>query len=99
MISKTNPRYAVVFRTHFWDEFCDRQLDRLRARVGSGDIYVMVDQTRGPVKGIPTEKVYPVTDQAILDAGFVAAGEGSLQWYSGDVPLYLFRSAYPDYDF
>ncbi len=99
MISKTNPRYAVIFRTHFWDEFCGRQLDRLRARVGSGDIYVMVDQTRGPVKGIPTDNVFPVTDQGILDAGFVAAGEGSLQWYSGDVPLYLFRAAHPDYDY
>ncbi len=40
-----------------------------------------------------------ITDQAILDAGYVAAGEGSLQWYSGDVPLYLFRAAHPDYDY
>jgi hypothetical protein len=99
MMSKTNPRYAVIFRTHFWDEFCDRQFDRLKARVGRGDIYVLVDQTRGPVPGIPTDKIFPITDQAILDAGFVAAGEGSLQWYSGDVPLYLFRARHPDYDY
>jgi hypothetical protein len=99
IMSKSNPRYAVVFRTHFWDEFCDRQLDRLRAQVDSGDIYVLVDQTGGQVSGIPTDEVFPVTDQGILDAGYVAAGGGSLQWYSGDVPLYLFRSAYPDYDY
>ena len=92
------PRYAVVFRTHFWDEFVGRQFERLKARVGHGDIYVLVDETRGPVAGIPGTK-FPVTDQQVLDAGFVEAGEGSIQWFSGDVPLYLFREAYPDYDY
>lgn len=93
------PRYAVVFRTHFWDAFVDRQFARLQAQVGRGDIYVLCDQTRGPVPGIPTDKLFPVTDQQVLDEGFVEAGEGSIQWFSGDVPLYLFREAYPDYDY
>ena len=93
------PRYAVVFRTHFWDEFATRQLDRIRRRVPSGDLFVMVDETRGKVAGITTDRVFSVKDADLLDAGYVQAGEGSIQWYSGDVPLYLFRKAYPDYEY
>jgi hypothetical protein len=90
-------RYAVIFRTHFWDDFCDRQLRRLREQVGTGDIFVLVDETRGHVAGIPTERVFRLTDQMVLDAGYPQAGEGSIQWFSGDVPMYLFRAANPDY--
>jgi hypothetical protein len=92
------PRYAVVFRTHFWDAFVDRQFRRLQAQVGHGDVFVLVDETRGHVAGIPTGKVFRLTDGQVLDAGFVAAGEGSIQWFSGDVPLYLFARANPGYD-
>lgn len=91
-------RYAVVFRTHFWDAFVDRQFRRLQEQVGAdGDVFVLVDETRGHVAGIPTSRVFRLTDGQVLDAGFVAAGEGSIQWFSGDVPLYLFRHAHPGY--
>ena len=93
------PRYAVIFRTHFWDAFVDRQFRRLQRSVGAGDIFVLVDETRGHVAGIPGEHVFRLTDGQILDAGYVAAGEGSIQWFSGDVPLYLFRQAHPDYQY
>lgn len=91
------PRYAVIFRTHFWDDFVDRQFRRLQERVGSGDVFVLVDETRGHVAGIPTHNVFRLTDGEVLDAGFVAAGEGSIQWFSGDVPLYMFRKSHPNY--
>ena len=91
------PAYAVIFRTHFWDDFVERQFRRLQERVGDGVVYVLVDETRGPVPGIPTDKVFRLTDSQILEAGFVSAGEGSIQWFSGDVPLYMFRSAYPEF--
>ena len=93
------PRYALVFRTHFWDDFAQRQFDRVRARARSADIFVLVDETRGKVSGIGAERVVGVTDAEILATGFVAAGEGSLQWYSGDVPLYMFYLRHPGYDF
>ncbi len=31
-------RYAVLFKCHFWDDFAQRQLERLRTRVGGGVI-------------------------------------------------------------
>jgi hypothetical protein len=93
------PRYAVLFRTHFWDEFAGRQYDRLLRQVGSGDVYVLVDETRGHVADIPTDRVFRLTDAQVLEAGYVNAGEGALQWFSGDVPVYLFFAAHSEYDY
>jgi hypothetical protein len=92
------PRYALIFRTHFWDGFADRQFRRAAASAPGADLWVLVDETRGRVEGVPTNRVFRLTDGQILEAGYVAAGEGSIQWYSGDVPLYMFRAAHPDYD-
>ena len=92
------PRYAVLFRTHFWDAFAQRQFDRIRARAPSADVFVLADETRGKLRGVGADRVVGVTDEEILAAGFVAAGEGSLQWYSGDVPLYMFHRQHPGYD-
>lgn len=99
MSSPTIPTYAVLFRTHFWDGFAQRQFQRVEDQVGSGDVYVLVDETRGPVSGIPTDRVFRLTDRQILDAGYVDAGEGALQWFSGDVPIYMFHAAHPNYDY
>ena len=93
------PPYAVIFRTHFWDDFTTRQFERVRRRVKSGDIYVLVDETRGRVEGIPCDAVFRLTDTEILQAGYPAAGEGSMQWYSGDIPLYLFAAKYTGYEY
>jgi hypothetical protein len=90
-------RYALIFRTHFWDAFAERQFRRIAARAPGADLWVLVDETRGHVAGIPTDRVFRLTDAQLLDAGYVAAGEGSIQWYSGDVPLYMFYAAHPDY--
>ncbi len=97
--AQTRPRYALIFRTHFWDAFAERQFRRAAASAPGADLFVLVDETRGHVAGIPTDRVFRLTDAQILDAGYVAAGEGSIQWYSGDVPLYMFYAAYPDYDY
>ena len=95
----TGSRYALIFRTHFWDAFAQRQLDRVSKRAKSADVYVLVDETRGKIDGIGAKNVFPLTDDQIITAGFVAAGPGSIQWYSGDVPLYLFYNSHPNYDY
>lgn len=97
--STRHPRYALIFRTHFWDEFAGRQFHRAAKTAPGADLWVLVDETRGHVAGIPTDRVFRLTDGEILDAGYVAAGEGSIQWYSGDVPLYMFHAAHPEYDY
>ena len=87
----------VLFRTHFWDAFVDRQFSRLLQASTGLDVFVLTDDTRSPVPVPSGIKRFSVSDDMMLRAGFVAAGSGSMQWFSGDVPLYLFAEAYPDY--
>lgn len=92
-------RYAVIFRTHFWDAFAERQLERLRKSVLHGDIYVLVDETNGPSPNIAHDKIFRMKEKDALELGLAKAGSGNLLWYNGDYPLYLFRRAHDDYDF
>lgn len=92
-------RFAVVFRTHFWDEFATRQLERLKGHVGRGDVYVLVDETHGKVTGIAHDKVVSVTNDAVLGMGLADAGEDALLWFNGDYPFYYFQTQHPDYDY
>ena len=93
------PRYAVIFRTHFWDAFATRQLARLIEKTRSGDVFVLVDESNGPVAGIPHDKVVRLTKAQVLAHGFADAGEGNLLWFNGDYPLYVFRGLHGDYDY
>ncbi len=92
----TSP-YAVIFRTHFWDDFVQRQFDRLMARVVDGHVYVLVDETNGHVDGITHDRVVRMTEQDMLDMGLAQAGTGNLLWYNGDYPLYYFAETQPGY--
>lgn len=92
-------RYAVIFRTHFWDHFARRQFARLRKVVRGGDIFVLVDETNGKVTGIEHDRVVAVTEAELLTMGFAAAGEGNLLWFNGDYPLYRFQELHGDYDY
>ncbi len=93
------PRTAVIFRTHFWDSFAQRQFDRLLAVAGGTDVFVLVDETNGPVAGITHPHVVRVTADGLLAMGFARAGEGNLLWFNGDYPLYRFQELHPDYDY
>lgn len=93
------PSYAVIFRTHFWDEFVQRQFDRVVAKVGAGDLYVLVDETNGPVAGISHDRVVRLTEQDVLAMGMARAGEGNLLWFNGDYPLYYFQKTQQPYDY
>jgi len=93
------PHYAVIFRTHFWDDFAQRQLDRLLSRVGTGHVFVLVDETNGRVEGINHDRVVRLTEQDVLDMGLPRAGAGNLLWFNGDYPLYYFLSRYGSYDY
>jgi hypothetical protein len=91
-------RTAIIFRTHFWDDFAQRQFDRLLARAGTSDVFVLVDETSRPVV-VPHDKVVRVTAAGLLAMGFADAGEGNLLWFNGDYPLYRFLELHGDYDY
>ncbi len=94
----TQASIAVLFRTHFWDEFAGRQFDRLLAVADGTDVFVLVDETNGPVD-VPYDRVIRVTEASLLALGLARAGEGNLLWFNGDYPLYAFLQACPDYDY
>ncbi len=88
--------YAVLFRTHFWDEFVERQYQRLRAQIGRGELFILVDETRGPVP-IPHANVVPHTEAGVLALGLSGAGHGNMLWFNGDYPLYYFYAQHGGY--
>lgn len=92
-------RYAIVFRVHFWDDFARRQLDRLRSVVREGDVFVVLDETAGPVAGVEHDRIVRMTESDLLGMGLVGAGEGNMMWFNGDYPLYRFRELHPEYDY
>lgn len=89
-------RYAVAFRTHIWDDYVARQYRRLAARIKSGDLFVLLDETNGriPVSG---GAVVSHTQDSVKALGLADAGTGNMLWYNGDYPLYAFYHHHPDY--
>lgn len=97
--SSLHHRTAVIFRTHFWDDFAQRQFDRLLSVADGTDVFILVDETAGPVSGIAHDKVVRVTEHELLEMGLANAGEGALLWFNGDYPLYRFQQLHSDYDY
>lgn len=92
-------RYAVLFKTHFWDDFAERQFRRLCLRSGNGDVYVVVDETNGVVRGIDHDNVIRMTDSTPEADGYLAHPKGKVFWYNTDYQIYHFFDLYPQYDF
>jgi hypothetical protein len=92
------PSYAVLFKAHSWEPFVQRQYDRLAARVRDGQLFALVNESRGPVAGIEAENVvrYTVADTTRLGLA-EAAPWGDAIWYNVDYPLYYFRARHPDF--
>jgi hypothetical protein len=89
---------AVIYRTHFWDDFAQRQFDRLLWVAADTEVFILVDETAGPVHGIAHDKVVRTTEAALLSRGLAQASEGNLLWFNGDYPLYRFYELHPGFD-
>src|ERR1700730_13582411 len=94
------PSYAVIFKTHFWDAFTSRQLDRLKARVENGTIFIGIDETHEPAPEIEHDRVVRVTSASISKLGLLPiTTHGSIIWYNTDYPHYVALSENPFYDY
>ncbi len=93
------PKYAVVLKTHFWDEFCTRQLERLLSVAGTADVYILVDETKQRVTGIPHTKIVRMTEADSISQGFFAHPAGNLFWYNTDYQLYYFVEKFPQFEY
>jgi hypothetical protein len=92
-----NPTYAVLFKCHFWDGFTQRQLERVRRRTGSGEIFVVVDETGGSVPqiGHPEEHIVRISQAIAHDIGLEHVDGRPVFWYSNDYPLHVFTRRAP----
>jgi hypothetical protein len=92
--------FAVLFKIYFLDLFVIRQLDRLKAVVGSGDLYIVADETNGAINPIPHDRVVRVTEADMIRRGFAQADPRlSMFWHSADYSLYPMIEDLPPYDY
>jgi hypothetical protein len=92
-------RYAVILKIHYWDDFAERRLKHLLGKAGSGDVYLFVDETHGPVPAIPYDKIIRATERDMVALDVVLHPPGRVFWYSVDYPLYYFYLQKPAYNY
>ena len=92
-------RYAVLLKIHYWDGFAERRLQHLFSKVGTGDVYIFVDETHGPVGDIPHPRVIRATEQDMAELEVILDPPGGVFWYSVDYPLYYFYLRHRSYDY
>ena len=93
-------RYAIGFKTHVWDPFIARQLDRYRAIAGRGDLFVISDETTRPFPQIADAPVIRTSADDLVGLGLAHAfGKGGLIWWNTDYPNYRLFVDHPDYDY
>jgi hypothetical protein len=99
MSGDVTPRYAVLFKTHFWDDFVARRFAALAARCPAADLWVAVDETYGPVADIPYDKVFRTRDSDMYALGLPEQPTVRINWYNVDYPLLAFRQAHAGHSF
>ncbi len=99
-------RYATLFTTYTWDEFVARQYARIADRVHGGDLYIMADETGGPLEGLPAQRVIRTTQDEILHHGgrtpYVENGHWETKgplWWNLDYLVYRFFDDHQEYDY
>jgi len=92
-------RSAVLFKTHFWDDFVARRFAALQPRCPGSDLWIFVDETNGPLGELPHDKVFRSTENDMLALGLPEQPGVSLNWYNADYPLLAFHAAHPGYEF
>jgi F5/8 type C domain len=93
------PRFAVLFKVHFWDDFVERQFRRLCGRARFGHVYVITDETKERISDIPHEHVIRMTEYMSESEGYLAYPTGNVFWQNTDYQLYHFIDKHPNYDY
>lgn len=92
-------RYAVLLKVHYWDDFVERRFRHLLGKVGTGDVYVFVDETHGSVGQIPHGRVIRATERDVERLDVLPHPPGKVFWFNADYPLYFLYSENSSYDY
>lgn len=92
--------FAVIFKTHFWDAFVERQFLRLRSRIRNGALYILIDETIETAGHVPYEPVIRIQPEDFARYGLAeVTTHGSVVWYNIDYPNYVAFCKIPAYDY
>jgi hypothetical protein len=92
-------RYAVLLKVHYWDDFVERGFRHLLRQVSTGDIYIFVDETHGPVGQIPHNRVIRATEHDLEKLEVSLDPPGKVFWFNADYPLYYLYLQNNSYDY
>jgi hypothetical protein len=92
-------RYAVLLKVHYWDDFVERRFQHLLRKVGTGDVYVFVDETHGAVGQIPHDRVIRATERDMERFDVLLHPPGKVFWFNADYPLYSLYTQNNSYDY
>ena len=95
----TAPLYAVLFRTHFWDDFTTRRFNDLRSRVRSGDVWISLDGSNCRTDKITHDKIFCTNQGDFAELGLAEYPSDKVCWYNNDYHLLLFYNQYPGYEY
>lgn len=93
------PRIAVLFRIHYWDDTVARNYMRLRRHCQNAELWIVPDETAGPLPLSDLHLYFPISRNDVLSLGLPDFPQGKLFWYNNDYGLYLFFLRHPGYDF
>lgn len=92
--------FAILFKTHFWDDFTARQVQRLREHSGAAAVVAVIDETMGAVPPTTAQREIRIVqdDLAQLQLALVTT-HGSIIWYNTDYPNYVAFSQLEPFDY
>jgi hypothetical protein len=92
--------YAVLFKTHFWDDFVARQLQRLQDQIGDNQIIVLMDETMRTVDVTLPNTIIRISEADLQRLGLApVTTHGSVIWYNTDYPHYVAFDQLDAYDY
>ncbi len=91
------PSYAVIFRTHVWDDDVAEIARRAQACCATGTFVVAADETKGRLDCDGFTKLSHCKDFTAL--GLPLVPDGNVLWWNADYVLYAARLALPGRDY
>jgi hypothetical protein len=93
------PRYAILLKVHYWNDFTERRLRYLLEKARTGDVHVFVNETHGSVGPIAHDRVIRATESDMAELNVPLEPSGKVFWYNVDFPLYYFYLQHSSYDY
>jgi hypothetical protein len=93
------PIYATVLTTNTWDHFVVGQFDRTKANVRSGDMFVLANETDGPLNIPEAYRPLSISEAKVKELGLPIVYDKTLFCHNLDYLYIFFYVNNPVYDY